>query len=58
MDICKDGHGEVCFSETFCPACDAISETKDEITELKDALKESQTEASTFQDRVEELEGL
>lgn len=46
MDLCSNGHKEVCFEAKECPACDAIREKQSEIDDLKfqiDAL-ESQIE--------------
>lgn len=51
MDLCSNGHEEVCYEGRQCPACELYDETKkeydaefekleDQISELKEELKE------------------
>ena len=30
MELCSDGHGEVCFEARNCPACEALAELSHE----------------------------
>ena len=30
MQLCSNEHGEVCYVETHCPACEAIKKQKEE----------------------------
>ena len=34
MNLCNNGHEEVCFENRQCPCCDVISEKDKEITDL------------------------
>ena len=38
MNICSDGHGEVCHDGRYCPACEEIKELKSEIEDLEDKI--------------------
>ncbi len=44
MDLCSDGHEEVCFETRECPACAAIGEKQSEIDDMKSELKEVKAE--------------
>lgn len=35
MELCSDGHGEVCFDARKCPACEALKEKDNKISELE-----------------------
>lgn len=39
MQICDDGHQEICFEGRACPLCQTISEKNDEIDSLKGDIK-------------------
>ena len=53
MTLCSENHDEVCYEGRDCPACKLFTETetlsgtiedlRDEIAELKDSLKELQS---------------
>ena len=49
MNLCSDGHEEVCFEYRKCPACEAIKEGDDKIKELE-------SEIETANNRISELE--
>lgn len=45
MNICNDGHDEVCYEVETCPACRLIGRLEamlDEIESLKDALRDAE----------------
>jgi hypothetical protein len=46
MNLCADGHDEICHEGRVCPACELlkkISDMEDEISTLKDQLEEAQS---------------
>lgn len=45
MNLCSDGHEEVCFEYRKCPAC-----------EIKTQLKEAQQELKDAEDKLSELQ--
>lgn len=38
MELCYDGHNEVCFDSKHCPACDIRDDLTDQIDELNDTI--------------------
>jgi hypothetical protein len=43
MNLCSDGHDEVCFDQRNCPVCDVLktmSDMEDEIYALKETIGE------------------
>jgi hypothetical protein len=40
MNLCSDGHGEVCYEDRHCPACAVREDMQDDIDNLKDELNE------------------
>jgi hypothetical protein len=40
MELCNDGHDEICFEGRNCPLCKAIEETDAEIKRLKEEIEE------------------
>ncbi len=40
MELCSDGHDEVCYDGRSCPVCDAILDHDATTTELAEAEKE------------------
>jgi hypothetical protein len=38
MNICDNGHDEVCFEENKCPVCILIEEYEDQLKELKETI--------------------
>lgn len=49
MELCSNGHDEICFTCRYCPICEAKTESENEIAKLK-----SKTE--TLENRIEDLE--
>lgn len=56
MNLCSDGHDEVCYEGRTCPACYHISEKNSEIEDLNRRLDEKDNRISELENRVEELE--
>lgn len=50
MDLCSDGHGEICYESRVCPACQAIIEMRDVVT------AEMQEEIDKLDNKIYELE--
>lgn len=49
MELCSNGHDEICFTGRSCPLCDAQTESKDEIGKLQNKIE-------TLNNRIEDLE--
>ena len=49
MNLCDDGHGEVCYETRACPACREIEKLTAMVDETSDALGEAKQ-------RIEKLE--
>ena len=49
MDLCSNGHEEVCFESNYCPACYVISE---KVVEIKD----QEADNDTLSRKIDELE--
>ena len=50
MDLCSEGHDEVCFEGSLCPACEKISELSDEMDELN-------MEINELEEKIKWMEG-
>lgn len=44
LNICSDGHDEVCYEGNVCPACDLKEDYEDQIEVLQNQLREAQEE--------------
>ena len=51
MYLCDEGHGEICYEGTNCPACVIIGEKEDEIEDLKSVLDELRTEIENLEEK-------
>jgi len=49
MNLCSDGHEEVCYEARTCPACEAIQEKQNDIDDRDAEIKD-------LKDQVEDLE--
>jgi ubiquinone biosynthesis protein UbiJ len=49
MNLCDDGHREVCFEGRDCPVCEKVDEFKEQVTDL-----EKQVES--LENRLEEAQ--
>lgn len=53
MDLCQEGHDEVCYAGRKCPVCDVLSDLADknrELVGLEDKLAEANAEVKRLQD--------
>lgn len=44
MNLCSDGHAEVCYEDRHCPACELASSKDDEIETLRERVRELEAE--------------
>jgi hypothetical protein len=44
VNLCSDGHDEVCFDGRICPVCATIKEKDETIESLQDKVSELQSE--------------
>lgn len=44
LNICSEGHSEVCYEGNRCPACDLQLDMQGEIDDLKDQVSELEKE--------------
>jgi hypothetical protein len=54
MNLCNDGHAEVCYDQRSCPACDAIGDKDSEIANLRDEIKELESRLRDAEAAIEE----
>jgi hypothetical protein len=40
MELCNDGHDEVCYDSRYCPACSLEEDAASEIATLKDKIND------------------
>lgn len=52
MELCSDGHDEVCFEQRDCPVC----EWKDKVDGLEELIQNLEQQLSRYEDRISELE--
>ena len=53
MELCSDGHNEVCYDGRFCPVCekkDEIEEYKEEVDNLNTQIDKLQEETDNYND--------
>jgi hypothetical protein len=51
MNLCSDGHDEVCYSERYCPCCIIIRDL--DVAEA--TVKEQRSEISDLEDQIKDL---
>ena len=49
MNLCSDGHEEVCYEARTCPACEAIQEKQNDLDDKNSEIKD-------LKEQVEDLE--
>lgn len=49
MNLCSDGHEEVCFDARKCPVCEIISEKDGKIDELDNEIVELKAEVKDLE---------
>lgn len=52
MNLCSDGHEEVCYEGRSCPACDF----KEKLSDCETDLSNEKEERKSLDDKVSELE--
>jgi inorganic pyrophosphatase len=62
MNLCDDGHDEVCFDSRHCPVCEIIKDNEDyterlqdEIKDLRQQLTDAETEQARYMDLFNEV---
>lgn len=58
MNLCDDGHEEVCFDSRHCPVCEIIKDYDDHVKTLKETvedLTQQLTDAETEQARYMDI---
>lgn len=48
LNICSNGHGEVCYEEPNCPACDLKEDLKSELDERDSKIDDLEAEISEY----------
>lgn len=56
MNICHDGHEEICFEGRKCPFCDELATKEAEIDRLNEDIDDLKNEIRSLETRIEELE--
>lgn len=51
MELCSDGHDEVCYDGRNCPVCEQIKETESVVEDLQKA----EAEIERLKDEISEL---
>ena len=50
MNLCEDGHDEVCYEARNCPACEALSEKDKEINILEKIIEDLKDEIESMKE--------
>lgn len=56
MNLCDDGHDEVCYEGRQCPVCDALSDAEDEALDLKETINKMQETIDEMASTIEAYE--
>ena len=51
MNLCSDGHGEVCHEDFFCPAC----ELREKLADAEDQINSLEKNVDVLQGKLEEM---
>lgn len=55
MNLCSNGHNEVCFEGRTCPVCELADEKRDEIKSLQYEIEKLEREVQGLKDEILEL---
>ena len=55
MDLCSDGHPEICYAEYACPMCDLETDLRSEIKELEKTVATLEADIGTMEDEIFKL---
>ena len=56
MELCSDGHEEICYTEKTCPLCDALAEIEDREDQINIMEEEYDEKIDEYKLRIAELE--
>ena len=56
MNLCSDGHEEVCYEARTCPACEAIQEKQNDIDDRDTKIKDLQGQVEDLEIQLTERE--
>lgn len=63
MNICSDGHEEICYNGLYCPFCEAIIDAREnndtlinEINERDNHIDQLKEEINELTDKIDDLE--
>lgn len=56
MELCANGHEEICFETRSCPLCDAQSETEELMKDAQSEIEELMKKIDDLEDKIIELE--
>lgn len=48
MNLCSNGHDEVCFESKNCPVCEMEVKLKEQISKLEDQIKDLENEVDAL----------
>lgn len=54
MNLCDDGHDEVCYEGRHCPCCKIIADKDEEISSLGDQISTLEGEVSELKNEIAE----
>jgi len=52
MELCSDGHPEICYDEKACPMCDLETDLLSEIKELEGKVESLTSENGELEDQI------
>ena len=52
MELCSDGHAEICYDEKFCPLCDLETDLRSEIKDLEKNVASLEEQIGGLEDTI------
>lgn len=52
MELCSDGHPEICYDQKGCPLCDLETKLVDEIKDLETKVTSQADEIGELEDQI------
>ena len=56
MELCAEGHEEVCYEARTCPACEAIQEKQNSIDDKDAEIKDLKNQVEDLEEQLTERE--
>jgi len=56
MNLCSDGHEEVCYEARTCPACEAIQEKQNDLDDKNSEIKDLKEQVEDLEQQLTERE--